>query len=192
MENQASSSLGSRHLPVPIATDPPANDDAPVLLRRATTTCHAEAIFADRRFGESIDFPRRLKRVSIADSTIADIQVTTPYQLNLIGHQPGFTTLTIWDRQGHYQEREVRVDAGGKQQVMLNAVIAELDHTKIENQGIDLSVALEKSGLSLASLPGSGRDALRTDLAADEWNGLGGRALRPRAANCFRCCFPAA
>jgi len=75
--------------------------------------------------------------------------------LNLIGHRPGFTTLTVWDRQGHYQQREVRVDAGGKQQVMLNAVIAELDHTKIENQGIDLSVALTKSGLSLASLPGA-------------------------------------
>ena len=61
---------------------------------------------------EIVDFPRRLKRISIADSTIADIQVTSPYQLNLIGHKPGFTTLTIWDDQGHYVEREVRIDAG--------------------------------------------------------------------------------
>ena len=103
---------------------------------------------------EIIDFPRRLKRISIADSTIADIQVTNPYQLNLIGHKPGFTTLTIWDDQGHYVERQVRIDAGGKQQVMLNAIVAELDRTKLENQGIDISAALVKSGISLTSLPG--------------------------------------
>ena len=103
---------------------------------------------------EIIDFPRRLKRISIADSTIADIQVTNPYQLNLIGHKPGFTTLAVWDDQGHYVERQVRIDAGGKQQVMLNAIVAELDRTKLENQGIDISAALVKSGISLTSLPG--------------------------------------
>ena len=41
-------------------------------------------------------------------------------------------------------ERQVRIDPGGKQQVMLNAIVAELDRTKLENQGIDLSVALVK------------------------------------------------
>jgi pilus assembly protein CpaC len=38
---------------------------------------------------------------------------------------------------------------------LLNAIVAELDRSKLENQGLDLSVALIKSGLSLASLPGS-------------------------------------
>jgi len=102
-----------------------------------------------------IDFHRRLKRISIADSSVADIQVTTPYQLNLIGHKTGFTTLAIWDDQGHYVERAVRIDTGGAQQVMLNAMVAELDRTKIETQGVDLSVALTKAGISLTSLPGS-------------------------------------
>jgi pilus assembly protein CpaC len=101
-----------------------------------------------------VDFPRRLKRISIADSTIADIQVTSPYQLNLIGHKPGFTTLAVWDDQGQYQERQVRIEAGGKQQVLLNVIVAELDRTRLEHQGIDLSVALAHSGLSLVSLPG--------------------------------------
>lgn len=104
---------------------------------------------------EIFDFPHRLRRVSIADSTVADIQVTNPYQLNLIGHKPGFTTLAVWDDQGHYQQRQVRIETGGKQQVMLNAIVAELDKTRIETQGIDLSVALTKAGISLASLPGS-------------------------------------
>src|SRR6202040_1738205 len=102
-----------------------------------------------------IDFHRRLKRISIADSTIADIQVTSPYQLNLIGHKPGFTTLAVWDDQGHYSQRQVRIDTGGTQQVMLNVIVAELDRTKIEQQGIDLSVAIQNLGISLASLPGS-------------------------------------
>ena len=104
---------------------------------------------------EIVDFPRRLKRISIADSTIADIQVTTPFQLNLIGHKPGFTTLAVWDDRGSYQERQVRVETGGKQQVLLNVTVAELDRTRLERQGIDFSAALANSGLSLVSLPGS-------------------------------------
>jgi Flp pilus assembly secretin CpaC len=103
---------------------------------------------------EIVDFPHRMKRISIADSTVADIQVTSPYQLNLIGHKPGFTTLAVWDDQGRYVERQVRIDTGGTQQVMLNAIVAELDRTKLETQGIDFSIALAKSGISLSSLPG--------------------------------------
>ena len=37
---------------------------------------------------------------------------------------------------------------------MLNAIVAELDRTKLENQGIDISVALMQAGISLTSLPG--------------------------------------
>ncbi len=135
-------------------TDPPATDDAPV----ASTGPHylpTDVISVMSGASEVIDFPRRLKRISVADSTVADIQVTSPYQLNLIGHKPGFTTLAVWDDQGHYQERQVRIDTGGKQQVMLNAIVAELDRTKIETQGVDFSAALLKSGLSFTSLPGS-------------------------------------
>jgi Flp pilus assembly secretin CpaC len=102
-----------------------------------------------------IDFPRRLRRISIADSTVADIQLTSPYQLNLVGHRPGFTTLAVWDDRGHYQERQVHIDTGGTQQVMLNAIVAELDRTQLENQGVDFAIALAKSGISLSSLPGS-------------------------------------
>ncbi len=54
---------------------------------------------------EVIDFQRRITRISVADSKIADVQVIDPFQLNLIGHQPGFTTLAIWDADGRYNER---------------------------------------------------------------------------------------
>jgi pilus assembly protein CpaC len=104
---------------------------------------------------EVIDFQRRITRISVADSKIADVQVIDPFQLNLIAHQPGFTTLAIWDSDGRYNERTVRVDASGKQQVMLNTIVAELDRTELENQGVNLSVALTKIGISLVGLPGA-------------------------------------
>ncbi len=102
-----------------------------------------------------LDFARRLTRVSIADSKIADIQVISPYQINLVAHTPGFTTLTVWDDRGNYAERQVRVDTGGRQQVMLNCVVAELDRSRMENQGINLSMALTNYGVSMVAMPGA-------------------------------------
>ena len=151
------SQIGTEPVPTPPGSyrlDPPANDDGPPPAS-SRNYLPPDVISLMNGASEIIDFPTRLKRISIADSTVADVQVTTPYQLNLIGHRPGFTTLAIWDTHGHYEQRQIRIDEGGKQQVLLNAVVAELDRSKLENQGIDLSVALTKSGLSLASLPGS-------------------------------------
>ena len=135
-------------------TDPPVTDHVQVA-STGPNYLPPDVITVMSGASEIIDFPRRLKRISVADSTIADIQVTNPYQLNLIGHKAGFTTLAVWDDQGHYQERQVRIDTGGTQQVMLNAIVAELDRTKIETQGVDFSAALTNSGISFTSLPGS-------------------------------------
>lgn len=101
-----------------------------------------------------IDFTTRLHRVSIADTTVADIQVINPFQVNLIGHKPGFTTLAVWDQNGQYVERPVRIDPNGKQQVLLRTMVAELDRSAIENQGTNLSLALSHQGFSLVGLPG--------------------------------------
>jgi len=102
-----------------------------------------------------IDFATKLRRVSIADTTVADIQVINPFQVNLIGHKPGFTTLAVWDQTGTYQERPVRIDPNGKQQVLLNTMVAELDRSAMENQGTNLSLALAHAGVSLVGLPGA-------------------------------------
>ena len=102
-----------------------------------------------------IDFPTRMRRVSIADTSVADVQVINPFELNLIGHKPGFTTLTVWTGQGHYEERQVRISPDGKQQVLLNCIVAELNRGQVENQGTNLSVALQKYGISLFGLPGA-------------------------------------
>jgi pilus assembly protein CpaC len=102
-----------------------------------------------------IDFATKLRRVSIADTTVADIQVINPFQVNLIGHKPGFTTLAVWDQTGQYQERPVRIDPNGKQQVLLNTMVAELDRSAMENQGTNLALSLTHAGISLVSLPGA-------------------------------------
>jgi Flp pilus assembly secretin CpaC len=114
----------------------------------------ADALWLMSGTSSVIDFHRRLVRVSIADSKIADIQVINPFQINVVGHKPGFTTLAVWDDQGNYQERQVRVDASGRQQVMLNCIVAELNRTGLENQGIDFGLAFPKLNISLVSLPG--------------------------------------
>ena len=115
----------------------------------------ADAISLMMGTSEVIDFQRRVTRISVADSKIADVQVIDPFQLNLIAHQPGFTTLAIWDAHGDVEQRMVRIDASGKQQVMLNTIVAELDRSKLETQGVNLSVAFSKMGLSIVGLPGT-------------------------------------
>jgi pilus assembly protein CpaC len=56
--------------------------------------------------------------------------------------------------QGRYEERQVRVDQGGKQQVLLNSLVAELNRSELENQGLNYSVALAHYGVTLVGLPG--------------------------------------
>lgn len=104
-----------------------------------------------------VDFTTRLRRVSVADTAVADIQVINPFQVNLIGHKPGFTTLAIWNQQGQYDERPIRVDPNGKQQVMLNTMVAELNRSDIENQGTNLAAAFPTLGFpfSIVGLPGA-------------------------------------
>jgi pilus assembly protein CpaC len=103
---------------------------------------------------EVLDYPTRIRRVSVADSKVADIQVINPYELNLVAHQPGFTTLAVWDTQGRYSEREIRVDESGKQQVLINVIVAELNRSRVENFGIYWSMALPKWNISLVNMAG--------------------------------------
>jgi Flp pilus assembly secretin CpaC len=117
-----------------------------------------------------IDFTAKIRRVSVADTGVADIQVVNPYQINLIGHKPGFTTLAVWNTRGQYEERQVRIDPSGKQQVLLNCLVAELNKSNIENQGMNLSAAFPNYGLSLFGLPGN----VATPYSAQTSTGGGG------------------
>ncbi len=103
---------------------------------------------------EVLDYPTRIRRVSVADSKVADIQVINPYELNLVAHQAGFTTLAVWDTQGRYSEREIKVDETGKQQVLINVIVAELNRSRVETFGINWSVALPRWNISLVNMAG--------------------------------------
>lgn len=96
-----------------------------------------------------------LSRISIADSKIADVSVVGASSLMLVGHHPGFTTLAVWADNGEYWQRLVRVNRGGAQEVELNVVVAELNRSKLETHGVDISVALANAGISVVGLPGT-------------------------------------
>jgi pilus assembly protein CpaC len=57
-----------------------------------------------------ISTPTRLKRVSIADPTIADAVIVSPTQIVVNGKAPGAVSLVLWDESGQNQSFEVLVE----------------------------------------------------------------------------------
>ncbi len=120
-----------------------------------------------------LNFPVRLSRVSVADTSIADVQVIAPNQVMLIGHQPGFTTLVTWDQYGEYREQTIRIDPGGPEEVQLNVVMAELNRSKLEQQGIDISMVFANAGVSVVGLPGNVATAFNPNVNLTATGGAG-------------------
>jgi pilus assembly protein CpaC len=152
----ASSPLLSQPAPgqlVQYRTNPPTRPRSPSVSGNADFL-PGDVIELSASSSRIINFPR-LRRVSIADSSIADVEVISPYQINLVGHKEGFTTLAVWYSTGHYEERQIRVDPYGKQQVMLNVIVAELDRSRLEQQGINWTLTMPNQGISLVGMPGN-------------------------------------
>jgi pilus assembly protein CpaC len=57
-----------------------------------------------------ITSPVRIKQVSLADPSIADVLVVSPNQVMLNGKTPGGVSLVIWDESGQSQTFEINVD----------------------------------------------------------------------------------
>lgn len=134
-------------------TDPPAEiEEIPSLDRPVRLPDDTVSMMAGT--ARVYDFPLGIKRVSISNSKVADVQVVNPRQLMVVGHAPGVTSLVVWDRGENYVERQIRIEQVGQQQVLLDVIVAEIDRTALEQQGIDYSVALTHYGFSLAGLPG--------------------------------------
>lgn len=124
------------------------------------------------------DFGGPISRVSVSNTTVADVQVMGDHQLMIVGHQPGFSSLVVWDSQGNYVERQIWTEIAGHQQVMLNAIVAEVDLTRMEAMGANVSVALTKLGLTFASLPG----LVGTPFTASS-TGIGPTSMVPGGSN---------
>jgi pilus assembly protein CpaC len=144
-----------RTSPVRYTQNPVAKElEVPQVSAAATPSSHPPTVALMSGSSRLLDFSVPLKRVSVADSSVADIQIIAPNQLMLVGHQPGFTTLVTWDQFGNYQEQSVRIDQGAPEEVQLNVVVAELDRSKLEQQGIDISMVFSNAGVSVVGLPG--------------------------------------
>ena len=57
-----------------------------------------------------ISSPTRIKRISLADPTIAETVVINPYQIVVNGKQPGSVSLLLWDEKDQSQAFDVAVD----------------------------------------------------------------------------------
>jgi pilus assembly protein CpaC len=57
-----------------------------------------------------ITSPTRIKRVSLADPTIAEVDVITPTQIVINGKMPGGVSLLLWDEADQSQAFEISVD----------------------------------------------------------------------------------
>jgi pilus assembly protein CpaC len=82
-----------------------------------------------------ITSPTRIKRVSLADPSIAEAVVVSPYQVLINGKAPGGVSLIIWDEAGQSQDFEVSVDIDilGLSQKIHEVFPAE--HVNIETSG---------------------------------------------------------
>jgi len=139
--------------PQKFSSDPPAVLTSPSEVGpNGTNFLPADVVELMAGNSQVFDFAHRIRRISVADTEVADIQVINPYQINLIGHKEGFTTIAIWDNQGNYEQRQIRVDQFGKQQVLLNVIVAELNRGRIEGQSINWSAAFPKLNFSLVGL----------------------------------------
>ena len=138
-------------------TNPPAVRPEGYVNNRAFGGRHnlpADTISITAGMSRICDFGGPISRVSIANTRVADVQILSNHELMLVGHQPGLTSIVVWDTRGNYLERRIWNDLAGHRQVMLHVIIAEVDLQKMENSGINWTVALTKYGLTFAGLPG--------------------------------------
>jgi pilus assembly protein CpaC len=56
-----------------------------------------------------LDFPQTIKRVSIANTDIADASVTSTSQLLINGKTAGVTSLVVWNEQEHVKQFKLLV-----------------------------------------------------------------------------------
>jgi pilus assembly protein CpaC len=90
---------------------------------------------------EILDFPKPVKRISIANPEIADATVTSPRQLIVNGKEIGSTTLIVWDESDVYTYYKLVVHSENTyNQVMLQVRFAEVDRTAFREFGMDFVV----------------------------------------------------
>ena len=107
---------------------------------------------------EVLEFPTAISKVFVADPEVADVTVTTPRHLLVVGKKDGITTVVVWSNETTYKRYTVQV--GRKQsaeQVMLQVRFAEVSRTALRELGAHFIIEQLKVGseeLSAGSFAG--------------------------------------
>ncbi|MGO9275883.1 MAG: type II and III secretion system protein family protein [Terriglobia bacterium] len=96
--------------PVPASAAPQPSAQQPQTVQPAEPAGSPEALHVIVGRSLVIDSPGRLKRVSIADPSIADAVIVSPSQILVNGRAPGAVSLVLWDESGQNQSFEVVVE----------------------------------------------------------------------------------
>jgi Flp pilus assembly secretin CpaC len=87
-----------------------------------------------------------VKTVSIADTDVADVVVLGPYEILINGKQIGMTSLVAWDQGDHSQTWDVVVRGQfSEQKIELRVQLAEFNHTKAKELGLDYAVKSDRA-----------------------------------------------
>lgn len=90
--------------------------------------------------GKSIvlTYDEKVKAVSIADESVADVVSVTPTALVVIGREEGTTSLFVWGESGQIAEYDVEVGRSESgEQVILEVQVAEANRTALSEYGVD-------------------------------------------------------
>lgn len=104
--------VSASEIPVPItqAAAPPAQPPQAGTAQTAQQSQEPQVLHLLVGRSLIITSPTRVKRVSLADPNIAEVDVVTPYQVVVNGKAPGGVSLILWDETGQSQSFEVSVD----------------------------------------------------------------------------------
>lgn len=86
-----------------------------------------------------LNFPEPVKRVSIANTDIADASVTSTSQLLINGKEAGVTSLVVWNEQEQVQQYRLQVQKErSSYQVNLQVRFLEVNKSNLKEFGVDM------------------------------------------------------
>ncbi|MGQ9853633.1 MAG: type II and III secretion system protein family protein [Candidatus Oleimicrobiaceae bacterium] len=94
-----------------------------------------------------LEFPAPITKVFVADPEIADVTVTTPKHLMVVGKKDGMTNVVVWTSETFYQQYTVQVGRRqSAEQVMLQVRFAEMSRSALRELGAHFIVEQLKIG----------------------------------------------
>jgi pilus assembly protein CpaC len=87
-----------------------------------------------------------VKTVSIANTDVADVVVLGPYEILVNGKRIGMTSLVVWDQGDRSRTFDVVVRGQfSEQKIELRVQLAEVNHTKAREMGLDYAVESDRA-----------------------------------------------